>query len=57
MISHRESYIYDEDCKFCASETRSLIPKVNTRICPDCYSWISSSVGLVNLGIEHVKEN
>jgi hypothetical protein len=53
MITHRESYVYDEDCKFCAQEkTSRYVPEVNTRICEDCFTWASGDVGLVNLGIE-----
>lgn len=55
MITHRESYAYDTDCKFCAQETL-LVAEINTRMCPDCYSWISENVGLSNLGIQSVAE-
>jgi hypothetical protein len=50
MITHRESYAFDTDCKFCAQEA-PLVTDVNTRVCPDCYSWIDKSMGLENLGI------
>jgi hypothetical protein len=50
MIAHRESYAFEDDCKFCAHET-PLVSEVNTKVCPDCYSWITESVGLETLGI------
>ena len=56
MITHRESYAYDTECKFCAHET-PLIPEVNTRVCPDCYTWLSDQVGLENLGIRAIPDN
>ena len=55
MITHRESYVFDNDCKFCAQEkSSSYVSKVNTKICEDCYAWVSASVGLSNLGIEQL---
>ena len=56
MITHRESYVFDSECKFCAHESENLVKEVNTKICGDCYSWISDSVGLSNLGIRPVSE-
>jgi hypothetical protein len=56
MITHRESYVFDTECKFCAQESEKLVSRVNTRICPDCFSWINDSVGLLNLGIRSVAE-
>lgn len=56
LITHRESYVYDTECKFCAQESERLVSDVNTKICPDCYSWISNSVGLINLGIRRTSE-
>lgn len=53
MITHRESYVFDTECKFCAQNSEKLVSEVNTRICPDCYTWIANSVGLINLGIRH----
>jgi hypothetical protein len=50
MIVYRESYAFDTDCKFCAQET-PLVSQVNTRVCPDCFTWISEAVGLETLGI------
>ncbi|HKW05488.1 MAG TPA: hypothetical protein VJN71_09340 [Nitrososphaerales archaeon] len=55
MITYRESYAFDTECKFCAQESE-LIPEVNTRVCPECYSWLANSVGLVNLGIQGAAE-
>jgi hypothetical protein len=56
MITHRESYVFDTECKFCAHESERLVSEVNTKICPDCYSWASDSVGLSNLGIRRASE-
>jgi hypothetical protein len=50
-VTTRESDLYDNECKFCAHETQTLVAHVNTKICPSCYSWAADSVGLVNLGI------
>lgn len=50
-MSTRESYIYDDDCKFCAHSAETMVAHVNTNICPTCYTWIADSVGLVNVGI------
>ena len=57
MIAHRESYVFDSECKFCAQEKPSsyLVSQVNTRICEDCYNWASDSVGLSNFGIELIR--
>jgi hypothetical protein len=51
MITHRESYVFDTECKFCAHDTEKLVSQVNTKICPDCFTWIADSVGLMTLGI------
>lgn len=56
MITHRESYVFDPECKFCAHDKEHLVSDVNTKICPDCYTWISNSVGLINLGIMPASE-
>jgi hypothetical protein len=53
MINYRDSYSYETHCKFCAEET-SLVEEVNTRVCPECYSWIEDSIGLSTLGIHAV---
>ena len=55
MITHRESYAFDTDCKFCAQES-PLVAQVNTRVCPECFSWLSEYVGLANVGIQRVAE-
>jgi hypothetical protein len=56
MITHRESYAYDTECKFCAHDSDHLVSEVNTKICTDCYTWIANSVGLFNLGIKTAAE-
>lgn len=55
MINHRESYAYENDCRFCAQES-PLVSQVNTRVCPDCYSWLSDTVGLSSIGIHTVAD-
>ena len=56
MIARRESFAFDDSCKFCAQEkSASYVSEVNTRICQDCFSWVSSSVGLNHLGIEQLR--
>ena len=50
-ITTRESDIFDNECKFCAHEPKTLVEHVNTKICPSCYTWIAESVGLANIGI------
>jgi hypothetical protein len=56
MIAHRESYVFDTECKFCAQESERLVSEINTRICPECFSWLSANVGLHNLGIHPMIE-
>jgi hypothetical protein len=51
MILTRESYVFDSECKFCAHETEKFVAQLNTKICQDCYTWISNNVGLTTLGI------
>jgi hypothetical protein len=55
MITHRESYIFDNECRFCAHESERLVPEVNTRICRECFNWIADSVGLQNIGITRAR--
>jgi hypothetical protein len=50
-MSTRESYVFDKNCSLCAQESLALVPRINTRVCPNCFDWVSESVGLDNLGI------
>jgi hypothetical protein len=36
--SHRESYVLDTSCNFCAKE-RESVPKLNLSLCPECFEW------------------
>lgn len=50
-VTTRETDLYDNECKFCAHEAKNFVAHVNTKICPECYSWVAESVGLTTLGI------
>jgi hypothetical protein len=56
MISHRESYVFEDRCRLCADESPSYVERLNTNVCPDCYSWAQESVGIGNLGIRVLDE-
>jgi hypothetical protein len=53
-ISHRESYIFDESCRFCADDTEELVAQVNTQICPECFTWLSNSLNPADFGITSI---
>jgi hypothetical protein len=57
MIAHRESFVFDSECKFCARDSRNYVPDLNTRICPDCFSWISAVAGLSAFGIRQIQDD
>ncbi len=56
ITPNRESYVFDQTCKFCAKDSDSFAPKVNVSVCDDCFSWLSNEVGLLNVGIANTNE-
>lgn len=56
VLSHRESYIFDNCCRLCAKESEDFVPSLNTLICSKCFSWAEKSVGLGTLGIVSLEE-